>query len=96
MLHGEPWRRRWDSILRSDSLMLIHILEKRISIPWAYEVRLIRDLLSRSDCKLMHTYRENNMATDFLANLGFREKAFKLFEGSDIPSLLRGIVRPGG
>ena len=55
-----------------DTHILVHILRKNMDVPQGitYEIREIRKLLDQMDERIMHTFRENNKAADFLANQG--------------------------
>ncbi|KAM7506402.1 hypothetical protein LguiA_016855 [Lonicera macranthoides] len=79
-----------------DSLILLQILEKKIPIPWGviYEARRLLFLLSCMDVQLRHTYRENNVAADHLANMGCSAQKKLVFTGfRELPKMLKGIVK---
>lgn len=59
-----------------DSLILVKVLKEEIDIPWGivYEVREMWKCLEMLNFSLAHTYRENNMGADCLANIGCSSK----------------------
>lgn len=77
-----------------DPMMLVQIMHKKISVPWAivYEVRLIEDILQKMVHSLKHIFRESNKAADFLANVGFKEKKKVVFCTVSMPKKLTGII----
>ena len=82
--------------LEADYLVLVHILEKKVEVPWciAYEVREIMQLMTSIEYRIFHTYKENNRGADFMANIGCREGKtlqFSCFE--DLPKEMRGVVK---
>lgn len=58
-----------------------------------YEICKIYCLLAAIEYKIAHVFREDNKATDWLANWGIIEKKFVLTEERDFPKKLKGIVR---
>lgn len=55
-----------------DSMVLLMIIQRRVRIPWAIEyiIRQCLQALQRMEYSIIHTFRENNQAADFMANLG--------------------------
>lgn len=77
-----------------DSLVLKHIPDKENSIPWVIcYVRQIRQILAGIVYKLLHTFRENNKAADWLAHWGIQERKFACLEGESLPKQVKGIAR---
>ena len=77
------------------SMVLTQILQKNMKIPWAirYEIRSIVYMLGFMNFTISHMYREGNMATDWLANLGSNARKCLRFDGSRLPRHLQGIIK---
>lgn len=56
---------------------------------WEY----IYALIEATRAKIIHIYREGNMAADYLTKMGAIGNSFIIQEGDNVPLGLRGILR---
>lgn len=81
-------------VIEVDSVILMWIIQRRVKVPWAiaYIIRSCVQLLQKMEYSIMHIFRKNNQAADFMANFGCdSDKHVVLFSGN-IPRKLKGIV----
>uniref|UniRef100_A0A7C9EXE8 RNase H type-1 domain-containing protein n=1 Tax=Opuntia streptacantha TaxID=393608 RepID=A0A7C9EXE8_OPUST len=72
-------------IIEGDNKVVIQAIQGQIHIPWQIQT-LIRDIhnmiLSYVHCLFQHTYREGNMAADWVAKYGCSIRATSIFSFS--------------
>ena len=56
-------------------------------------IRRIKSLLADIEYKIMHIFRESNMAADSLANWGVVQAKGGIVSDRDLPKKVKGIVR---
>ncbi|PKU71529.1 Putative ribonuclease H protein [Dendrobium catenatum] len=78
-----------------DALLVLHFLnpENNGNVENFYTLREIKGMLSHMDYVISHIGREGNACADFLARLGDGLAALTYFDNSNIPVLLRGLIR---